>query len=134
MKKIVKITCSIICCLSFIASLTACGSKSSGGSANNNQSNEQKMKKHVVSLTKDNFYNYVEVTQTNTTFIFNGALSYALYENVTVSCIFNKGKTYEKTETLKLNAGGNASYVTGANYMDQTIELLTVSGTLTFWM
>ena len=109
----------------------------------------EEKEKHIVTLTMDNWEKYITIEivpyagSASTTYYhyFRGALSYALYEDVTI--------TYELTErmsrspytitqtekTLLLNAGGCATITISndsGNYRSYTIT--QVSGTITYWL
>ena len=68
------------------------------------------MEKHTIQLTLDNYQTYIEIrstvevysTSTSTTFVFEGALDYAYYDNVVVSYRLNNSEIKE----TRLSAGG----------------------------
>lgn len=104
--------------------------------------NSETKTKHVVNLTIDNYQDYLTIETTpyirdySTSYYnyFRGALSYAYYDNVTITYDYiSSGTTTEKT--IKLNVGGCGCIVTSnSKYGDISYEITNVSGTITYWI
>jgi hypothetical protein len=133
MKKVLKLF--VVCNLFlFLFCLTSC--VSTGDLMGNNptsNSTVETMKKHTVRLTMDNYQTYIEIRgisgESATTFNFEGALSYAYYDNVVISYKVNG----EPRET-KLNAGGYGRYYSSLRMASSTAEIIGVSGSVIYWM
>lgn len=105
-------------------------------------------KKQVVTLTKDNYRDYLTITTTSETiylgpgpvttvcYDFQGALLFdAYYENVIITYEYmgQYGKTIE--ETLKLNVGGCGSMsVGGLNYQSSSFKITDVTGKVIYYI
>ena len=140
MKKLLKV---IALCNFFVVlvCLTSCGNN---GNSNANISNNsdittvETMKKHTIQLTMDNYLTYIEIrgttvvssTSSTTTYVFEGALDYAYYDNVVISYKVNDGDIKE----TKLSAGGYGKYFSTNSRASSTTEIVGVSGNVIYWM
>ena len=140
MKKLLKV---IVLCNFFVVlvCLTSCGNNGNSNaniSNNNDITTVDSMKKHTIQLTLDNYQTYVEIrsntevfsTLTTTTFVFDGALDYAYYDNVVISYKVNDGDIKE----TKLSAGGYGKYYETNSRVSSTAEIVGVSGSVIYWM
>lgn len=137
MKKILKAlaVCNLFI---FLAILTSCGNNSSNNNAPDNNTPVETMGKHTIQLTMDNYLTYIEIrgttvvssTSSTTTYVFEGALDFAYYENVVVRYKLNDG---DITET-KLNAGGYGKYYASNSRVTTNAEIVGVSGSVIYWM
>ena len=126
-----------------LACLPSCGS---------NTTPSDSMEKHNISLTVDNYLVFLNVTKSGSygqySYTFEGCLSYAFYENVTITLRYSnssgnpivvgyfdpnvlKEKENYATDTLKLNAAG-CGYYNGSGKYGATIT--DVSGKVIYWM
>lgn len=140
MKKLLKV---IALCNFFLVlvCLTSCGNN---GNSNANISNNsdittvETMKKHTIKLTLDNYQTYIEIrsntevfsTSSTTSYMFEGALDYAYYDNVVISYKVNDGEVKE----TKLSAGGYGKYYSTNSRVSSTAEIVGVSGSVIYWM
>ncbi len=95
---------------------------------------------HSDPLTMSNFSSYLTITGTNSIgnyatneLVFNGALSYAKYQDVVLTVSMNGSASSQSntvfTETVKLNLGGYGRI--SGQYVN--FKVTAVSGTVDYW-
>lgn len=95
---------------------------------------EVKMERHEVELNINNYQTYINRRSLSdgsyASIYFEGALSYAYYDNVVITYTRTNGSN-KTTDTLKLSAGGYSSwYTTGYG----TYTVTDVSGKVIYWI
>ena len=123
--------------------ITGCASNNGQIQTADTSSNEVSvMEKHIVSITKDNYQNFLTVEtnyvvgsmSTTSYHYFRGALPYAFYDNVIITYDYLSGGTTTE-KTLSLNVGGCGTIITsGSKYGSSSYEITNVSGTIIYWI
>ena len=107
-KRRFKLFAVLFILFSFIT-LSSCSSNKVNNSEKVDENATEKQK-YVVELNMDNYDKYIEIRSEGggSRFCFYGALSYAFYENVTISyvCSYNTSEAY----FVDLSAGGYGLY------------------------
>lgn len=123
--------------------ITGCTSNNGQIKTADTSSNEVSvMEKHIVSITKDNYQNFLTVEtnyvvgsmSTTSYHHFRGALPYAFYDNVIITYDYLSGDTTTE-KTLSLNVGGCGTIITtSSRYGSSSYEITNVSGTIIYWI
>ena len=137
MKKLLNIV--LVCCFfTLFSCLISCGNNSVDSKLNNNSiASVETMHKYNVQLNMNNYRTYIDIrsttvdfsTSSNTYYVFDGALSYAYYDNVVINYTIN-GETKE----VKLSAGGFGNYYVSNSRVTTTAEITGISGSVIYWL
>ena len=101
-----------------------------------NENNSTTSEKHIVSITMDNYKNFIEISSSTdygqTSYTFKGCLSYAYYDvSFTLSYSTSSIVSDITTEICNCNAAGNGFFAGGGKY---GAKIDSVSGTVIYWI
>lgn len=130
-----KILISVMCLLGSIA-LVGCN--------NNSEAEIVKAEKHEITLSLDNYNDYIELrhfhyvnTYTYSVHYFDGALDYAYYDSVVVYykvSYTSSGQETTENRSLKLNAGGYGEWYSQSGRSFYSYTVINVTGSVIYWL
>lgn len=140
-----KILISTMCLLGSLM-IVGC-SDNTPSSVNNNVVEHAKEEKYEIALTLSNYTNFIEIRRDTYgtdaycfRYYFDGALSYAFYDNVSINYnsafTDSSNKTTNTSGTVKLNAGGYAQwYDVRSGYESRYVYTITsITGNIIYWL
>ena len=130
MKKLLKTFLALTALLS-TSMLSSCANDSGQLAEETNVSTER-MTKHVVDITPDNFSTYVDLKK-DSSYYFIGALSYAYYDNVNFRYYYEDRGQGVVSAVFSLSASGYkrvGSYI----YNLSNFKFYEMSGSVIYWL
>ena len=121
-----------------IFGLGSCGSKTNdenkGANEDTSIAHVEEKKRYNIALTLENYTKYIEIRymfgESSTSYYFQGALSYAFYDNVIIKAHSSSNGDY----SIKLSVGSYASYYSISTRFSETPSIIGIEGNVIYWI